>query len=264
MTTPCELILYSDSKAKTDRAAQLILKEAKRLEKKYNYFNNSSYLSQINQRLVDELDAETKDILQRAKKYYTATNGVFDVTVATIKDLFRQTSTVEELQREKATLMPYVGCEHFTIKRDKISFDNTFTKIDLGGLVKEYAVDRGAKILKKHKIDAGLINFGGDIYALGKKPNGEKFKIGISDPSDKKRHISYFELEDQALTTSASYERNYTISGQTFSHIIDTGRSSTKPLSVTVISGNCVESGVYSTALMLEPGLPTEHQIFII
>ncbi len=264
MTTPCELTLYSNSKSKADTIAQLILKEAKRLEKKYNYFDADSYLSQINQRLTNGLDSETKNILQRTKQYYKATDGVFDVTVATIKDIFREASSIEVLEQQKAALMPYVGCEHFSIKREKIHFDNDFTKIDLGGFVKEYAIDQAVKILRKHKIKAALINFGGDIYALGKKPTGEKFKVGISDPTDKQKHIKQFELEDQALTTSASYERNYTIAKQTFSHIIDTGNSATKPLSVTVISNNCVESGVYSTSLMLEPTLTTAHQTFIV
>lgn len=58
MTTPCEVILYADIKVKADTVAQDILKEVKRLEKKYNYYDDTSFLSQINLRHINELDVE--------------------------------------------------------------------------------------------------------------------------------------------------------------------------------------------------------------
>ncbi|MGB6019902.1 MAG: FAD:protein FMN transferase, partial [Sulfurimonadaceae bacterium] len=247
MSTPCELILYADEKTKADSGAEAVLLEAKRLEKKYNYYRADSLLSQINDRSVQELDAESKQILQRAKQYYTLTDGIFDITVATIKELYKTEEMLEALEAKKAALLPYIGCEHFTIKRDKILFDNPYTKIDLGGFVKEYAVDRAVQLLKKRKFSTALINFGGDIYAIGKKPDGKKFMIGIKDPQDPKRYAMEVALEDQALTTSASYERNYTVETQTFSHIIAKTEPASKAQSVSVISHSCVESGIYST-----------------
>jgi len=264
MSTPCEVLLYCDDPLKAEEVAKSILLEAKRLEKKYNYFDETSLLSQINTRKTQDLDAETKGLLQRAKQYYTATHGVFDITVATIKDLYRKLKDVQQLQKEIIHLKPYVGCEHFVIKRQKIIFDNPYTKIDLGGFVKEYAVDQTVKIVKKAKITSALINFGGDIYALGNKPNGEPFTIGIKDPADPTRHARTVALHDQALTTSASYERNYTVDTQTFSHIISTTTAVPLSGSVTVIASNCVESGVFSTALMINKNIPTNNSVIFL
>ncbi len=255
MTSPCEVTLFSDTKEKADKVAKDILSEAKRLEKKYNYFDSNSFLWQINERKKNQLDAESKSLFKLTKHYYKVTEGVFDVTIATIKDLYITQKTTLSLLREKTVLLQYVGCEHFEIKKDKIYFDNEFTKIDLGGFVKEYAVDRAVKIVKKNKIKSALINFGGDIYALGRKPNGEKFKVGIKDPKDKTIHAKFIEIENQALTTSASYERNYQIEDKNYSHIISKEESKNKPLSVTVISESCIKSGVYSTSLMINPDL---------
>ena len=263
MSTPCELIIYETQKIRADEVAKLVVLETKRLEKKYNYYNKSSYLSLINARQEHQLDQESKMLLQRAKKYYSLTDGIFDITTATLKDLFLSETLLSELTQKRANLLSFVGCEHFKIKKNKIIFDNEYTKIDLGGFVKEYAVDRATIIVKNKKIKSALINFGGDIYAVGKKPNGERFKIGIKDPHNHEKHIEYVEIEEQALTTSATYERNYTIEKKTFSHIISKNEHIKTPYSVTVISSTCVDSGVYSTALMIDPNLKHDKKVII-
>lgn len=264
MTTPCEVTLVTTDKQRAEACAKAILAEAKRLEKKYSYYDPQSYLSKINQRRSDAIDTETKAILQRAGEFYRATNGIFDITVATLKALYVSTSDNADLAQKKAELMPYVGCEHFSLKKRSIVFDNPHTKIDLGGYVKELAVDRAAGIARRHGIPAALINFGGDIYALGCHEDGSKFRVGIKDPSDPTRHIAFFELENEALATSASYERNYTVGGTTHSHIISTRNDSTPPLSATVIASTCVACGVFATALMIDPALPTPYDPYLV
>ena len=264
MNTPCELILYSNEKLNSNSAAQAVLLEVKRLEKKYNYYDDDSILSKINSRSIQTLDNETKNILQRAKKYYKLTNGVFDITIATIKELYRNEKNVDEFKLKKEKLEPFLGCEHFNIKRDKITFDNQFTKIDLGGFVKEYAVDRAVTVLKKHKISSALVNFGGDIYALGLKPDGNKFSVGIKDPKDLNSFATEVLLLNEALTTSASYERNYNIGSKTYSHIISKKEPIVSPNSVSVISNNCVESGVYSTSIMIDTTIKTLNKTIVL
>jgi thiamine biosynthesis lipoprotein len=264
MSAPCELIIYAKEKNQADSAAKAVLLETKRLEKKYNYYKTDSLLSQLNSRLTQEIDSETKNILQRAKQYYQLTNGVFDITIATIKELYRNEKNVEEFNSKKEKLKPFIGCEHFSIKRNKIIFDNKYTKLDLGGFVKEYAVDRAVVVLKKHKITSALINYGGDIYALGNKPDDTKFTIGIKNPQDLNSYALQVSLENQALTTSASYERNYTIGSTTYSHIISKDESTQTPNSVSIVSHNCVESGVYSTSMMIDKEIKTSNRVIIL
>ena len=264
MTTPCEVLLFCDDKKRADETAQAVLREAKRLEKKYNYFAADSYLSALNSRERDDLDPETQNLLQRAVQYYRLTAQVFDITLATIKDLYRSQTSLETLHEAKERLLPFVGCEHFQIKKKRLSFDNPYTKIDLGGFVKEYAVDQAVKIIQKAKIASALVNFGGDIYALGKKPDGQKFRVGIKDPKNPKEFILFEEIENEALTTSASYERYVTIEGASFSHILSKEEQTQTPSSVTVISKNCVESGVFSTALMVNPDIVTKNRVIVL
>ena len=264
MSTVCELVIFENDKSRADLAAHNVLKTTMELEKKYNYYSPDSYLSKINNREVNTLDNQTKTLLKRASSYYTKTDKTFDITIATLKNLYTTHSSIDRLEKEKELLMPYVGCEYFEIQRDKIKFDNAYTKIDLGGFVKEYSVDMAVKVLQKHKIKSALVNFGGDIFALGVKPNGQKMKIGIKDPHNPSEFYQFVEIEDEALTTSASYERNYTIGEEVYSHIIAKESKTQTPLSVSVISKSCVESGVYSTSLMINPQLKNPHKVITI
>jgi thiamine biosynthesis lipoprotein len=263
MTSPCELHIYSNDDIKSRNIAKKILTMAKELERKYNFYNPNSYLSALNQRKVDSIDTQTKDLLTRAKLFYSKTNGIFDITMGTLTKS-RKLETIEEVEKEVNNLTPYLGADHFKIKKNRLIFDNPYTLIDLGGFVKEFAVDQAVKIVKKEKINSALINFGGDIYALGSKPNGTPFSIGIKNPQNPNEYLTDAQISNQALTTSASYERNHKVEDRLFSHIISTSKSQQKVLSATVISSSVIESGVFSTALMIEPTIPTKLKNILI
>jgi thiamine biosynthesis lipoprotein len=246
MTTHCELQIYCNNKSVADSCAKDILYECKRLEKKYNYYSDHSYLHSINTRETNVLDNETKNLLRLSKHYYKETNGIFDVTIATLKNI--------NIEKEK--LLQATGCEHFKIKKDKIIFTNDYTKIDLGGFVKEYSVNRAIKIIKKYKITSALVNFGGDIYAHGRKPNNTKFIVGIKNPKFTNENIINIEIENKALTTSALYERE--------GHILSKNKLNSDILSATVISNCCIKSGVYSTSFIASKNLDIKLDHFLI
>ena len=254
MSTPCEVHIYTHERDKAREVAKEILAATKALEQKYNYYASDSLLHLLNERKENALDAQTKDILAHAKDFYDRTNTFFDISLATIKPLYNA-PTLELFYTQREALLPYVGCEHFSIKKNKLVFDNPFTKLDLGGFVKEYAVDKATQILRKRKIEAALINFGGDIYALGHKPNGEKFKIGIKDPQNPAKHLCFVELYNEAIATSAGYERNFKIEGKEFSHILSRQAMQREFTSLSVLAPSALESGVYATSLNIDASL---------
>jgi len=240
MSTPCEIHLYSQNKNLSDSCAKDIMIECKRLEQKYNYYDENSYLSELNKRKTNILDSETKILLSSAKQYYKKTNKIFDITLCTIK--------------EDSTLAQYVGCDKFDIKKNKLYFTNEYTKIDLGGFVKEYSVNQAIKIIKKYKITSALVNFGGDIFALGKKPDNSKYNIAITNPKDKEQILFGIEISNQALTTSALYERA--------GHILSLEELNKNILSVTVVSNCTIKSGVYSTSYMISDDIKTSCDVY--
>ena len=242
MTTSCEVQLYCNDKTISNNCIKDIMLECKRLEQKYNYYDKDSYLNKLNNRTTNILDSETKSLLSSAKQYYKKTNTIFDITICTIKD--------------DSTLSDYIGCDKFNIKKNKLYFSNEFTKIDLGGFVKEYSVNQAIKIIKKYKIKSALVNFGGDIFAHGTKPNNEKFEIAITNPINKQESLFTISISNQALTTSALYERE--------DHILSKNRLNKNILSATVVSNCCIKSGVYSTSYIVSDKIKTNEDVYLI
>lgn len=254
MTTPCRVKLYTDNESTANECFEEIKANTLRLEKKYNFFDHKSYLHrEINTRKRNtlRLDKETLDVLTQVRTLSENTKGIFDITVGTIKSCYRQ-NTLDEVESCLKKKKTFMGLESWWIKDKKLHTKHKQTLFDLGGVIKEYAVDEAAKIAKKYKIPATLINYGGDIFAYGHKPDGETFTIGIKNPKNPKENIAILPLENQALTTSANYERNKKIEGKEFSHIIGEKTNQAGIISSTIISDSALTSGVYSTVFMLD------------
>ena len=79
-------------------------------------------------------------------------------------------------------------------------------QLDLGGIGKEYAVDRLGEMLTKEAQAQGLslfglINLGGDVVALGKRPDGRPWQLGIQHPRKPGAVLATLDLSGQALAT---------------------------------------------------------------
>jgi len=238
-----------------------------RLEKKYNFYNRASYLSrEINNRQKNTitLDLETFNVLTQVRALSEATKGVFDITVGTLKSCYKL-ATIEEVEACIAKKRPYTGLDAWSLKDRKLHFRSKQTRIDLGGVIKEYAVDEAAKIAKKCKIQAALINYGGDIFSYGLKSDGAPFAIEITHPQNPAENIIVLPLNNQAMTTSANYARNRQIEGTSFSHIIgEKADSAGIIISSTVISDSVLTSGIYSTVFMLDMEIDIPEQMGVV
>ena len=260
MTTPCEVQVYSQSAQLANRLAKRIEKNSKRLEKKYNFFSPDSFLSQLNNRSQSEIkiDAETHTVLTQVRKLSEHTQGLFDITTGTLKHCTKLDS-IEKVEFCQRDLKQYMGPDCWQLNKESILFHNDKVKLDLGGVIKEVAVDQAGQLAKEAGLSA-LINFGGDIYVNGNKPNGDAFNVAIKNPKDTSQHIAVVQLSNQGLTTSAHYERSTLVQGKSYSHIIDARKLAeinTEPmiLSATAISDSVLTSGLMTTALMIDPSL---------
>jgi thiamine biosynthesis lipoprotein len=104
-----------------------------------------------------------------------------------------------------------------------------------------------------------LINFGGDVRALGAKPDGSPWQIGIQDPRQLDQCFATLSLIQGALATSGDYERFFELDGQRYCHILNptTGMPVSYWRSVTVLAPLTSAAGATSTIAMLlqEKGL---------
>ncbi len=253
-TTLCELQLESDCELSANILADDILFHAKRLETNYSYFNENSELYQINHRDQNSLHVsdEFAGLLQLALFYSEITNGAFDVAMA---------GTLKDKRENYELIIPFASSACMKIDGNILTFSNSITKIDFGGLVKEYAVDQSMLILQLAGITSALVNFGGDIAVIG-TCEGEKWSIGIQDPLNEHENIEIIKLETSSLCTSGHSKRYKEIDGKRFSHIITLEKNDLKQISI--IAPTTIDAGVWSTALLANPELQLPNHIKIV
>ena len=146
-----------------------------------------------------------------------------------------------------------VGYEKIIINGSIVTVP-TEMEIDLGAVAKGYASDAVLQILDENKIESALINLGGNVYVLGRKPDNTKWKVGIQNPVDKDKMICTLAIENKAVITSGNYERCFEMDGKKYWHIIDpkTGYPADNGIiSATVIGDSGLDCDALSTALFV-------------
>ena len=126
--------------------------------------------------------------------------------------------------------------------------------IDFGGIAKGYASKIAGDIFANRKIKSALINLGGNVYAIGKKPDGSLWNVAVNSPDDSQKYLGILSLSDKAVITSGGYERYFEKEGVIYHHIIDpsTGypaRSGAQ--SVTIVSDDPTLADALSTAIFV-------------
>ncbi|MEZ9652701.1 FAD:protein FMN transferase [Vibrio lentus] len=295
MTVPCEVQILSIDLANFPKTtAKVIANEieqnTRRLEDKYNFYCDDSWLTQyINQRASCdvELDPESAEVFQYLDRFSQLTFDTFDTTVGSIKHLLKKkpkmlhshafqalSSALGKQSWELQGTMDQKGDVDrqravdlqgtLVLQRTRLHVPDSRTRFDFGGVIKEYAVDQAVAIGKQLGATSMLVNFGGDIYALGTKPDGSAFNIAVLDPRDNKTPFFAVPLTNAALTTSAHSERQVQFGDKTTSHILSKQDVEKKIMSVTAIASSTLEAGVLSTSLTLNPKISVPEDSAVI
>jgi len=258
MGSPCEVLQEAPSRLRAERLTRVAAHEALRIERKFSRYRDDNIIARINsaQGRTLEVDSETANLLDYADHCYRLSEGLFDITSGVLRRAWRfdgsdnlpSKQTVEQL-------LPHIGWHKVRWERPCITLQPGM-EIDLGGLGKEYAVDRSALLLQQH-IDSGMvINFGGDIFVSGPRQSGEAWSVAIDDPAASgSDSVGQIRLSRGGLTTSGDARRFLLKDNIRYSHILNpkTGWPvPDTPRSVTVIADTCLEAGVLSTFAMLQ------------
>jgi thiamine biosynthesis lipoprotein len=268
MTVPCELILYESQFTTAQALAQQIIGRTKALENKYNFHNPDSWLNQtINQRSDQQvtLDEECTAILKQVRQLSVMTNGLFDITVGSLSHAAKSQPN-KPLHELKTELQSAMGINSWHLDKHTLLFNDPRSCLDLGGVIKEFAVDEAGKIAQQAS-GGSLISFGGDMRINGRKPDETPFHIGVRDPENKDQLLLSIAVEDASVATSGNYERKTRFANEDKEHIIATTTESVSDiLSSTVIAEDTLTAGIYSTALMLNPAtaLPDDIQQILV
>ncbi len=235
--------------------------EIKRIEEKFtdykpSPFNQINDCAGINPCVVDE---ETFNLVQQSIKISEDSNGIFDISYASVGHPWRIAKTegfvLSALERNK--LKQYIDYKKIKLnkKEKSIYLPHKKMRIGLGGIGKGYAVDSAFKLCKH----AGLYNFyvngSGDIRVHSNENAPRAWKIGIRNPlsSDPSKSIGIIQMTNGAIATSGGYiQKINNHDNKADHHIIDSssGRSREEVISSTVIAKDALDADVIATILM--------------
>lgn len=259
MGTVCEVKALGREASKLESAVTLAFKEIARLEQVMSTYRPDSEVSELN-RLGGprprRCSADLMEILRLSRVYSSRTGGAFDVTVGPLIKLWdiRGEGSIPEDIRISSTLES-VGFEHLHLNESSrtVSFGAEGMALDFGGIGKGYALDRAADVLKESGVEAALLNFGGNILAVGAPPGKTAWIIDVSDPGQPQRNVATLRVRDAAVSTSSQFERSKKTGGRRIGHILDpqSGRPVEFEGSVTVIARTATEADALSTALFV-------------
>ncbi len=168
-------------------------------------------------------DPRTVSLLKKALHYGELSGGAFDITLgkaAALWDFHAESPKVPSAEAVKEAL---VGVDYRAVKidGDVVTLENPGAEITLGGIGKGYVADRAAEHLEDLGVTSAIVNFGGNIIAIGDK-DGEPFQIGIEKPfTEQGEIIGSVAAADATVVTSGIYERGFEADGTYYHHILD-------------------------------------------
>ncbi|MEI6166188.1 MAG: FAD:protein FMN transferase [bacterium] len=275
MGTVCQLQFQTDSTAASNAFITQVTSWVSGFEAKFSRFRPDSLIARINAAAglgAVDLDEESESLFALCDWFHWSTHGVFDPAALPLISLWDYHLPHTTLPDEAAVHSALALCGWKKIQRQKGSFalPEKGMGIDVGGIGKEYAVDRVFEMANQAGIQNVLVNFGHDLRVQGEPPETGPWRIGLEDPNDPGRCWGGVVIRNRAVTTSGNYARKVTINGETFGHILDprSGRPVNNGCqSVSVIAPTCTEAGILSTTAFIlggaagQPFLDSYYQV---
>jgi thiamine biosynthesis lipoprotein len=256
------VITYKVFGERPEEALAAAKRETARLEGILSCYKPDSEISRINKsagKKYEVVSSDTYEVLARAKEFSEICKGCFDITIGPLVDLWREAKaelkapTNDRLQRT----LPLIDYNDLRLDSSKhtVMLKNKGQSIDLGGIGKGYAAEKVLEVLKDCGIISAFTNFGGNVAAIGSKPDRTPWRIGIQHPRQVNKLVGVLSIRGKSVVTSGDYQR-YFIGGDgnRYHHILDpaTGYPAASGLiGATVITANSMEADALSTMLFV-------------
>ncbi len=256
MDTKMTIKVYGENAAEAAKMAKARLLS---LDALLSPTKKGSDVERLNRRAGEDvaIALETMRVLELAEKTGEETAGALDITIAPLLRLWGFLGGAHHLptKEEIEAAQNFTGKDKLTL--DKVAgtarlADNS--SIELGAVAKGFAGEIAASELKAYGVRSAILDLGGNIEVIGKKINGEPWRIGIRNPFGEPL-IGTLSLTDSAVVTSAIDQRFFQDrAGNRYWHILDpaTGAPAASGIaSVSIVSAAGGRADALSTALFV-------------
>ena len=257
--TVTSIVGYAASGEEFDNTKNYIFSELEKYHHLYDIYNLHDGIANIKtineSRSPVKVDGDIINLIEYGKNIYSLTDGKTNIALGAVLSIWRDC-------REDGTRLPEMSelisaSEHcnpddiITDRKNRTVFlaDEKMSR-DVGAIAQGYAAEMIAESLREKGISGYLISIGGNVCAVGAKPDGKQWTVGIEDPFGE-GFSEIVSVCDVSVVTSGSYQRYFELDGVRYHHIIDpdTLFPENRFVSVTVISGNSALADALSTAL---------------
>ncbi len=257
MGTRVSVDLWHENEERGRELVQTVLAEYRRIDERMSTYKDDSELTRVNRDAATmpvPVSDELFELLQRALQLSDASEGAFDITYESVGYLYdfrlAERPSADDIERRLAA----INHEHVQLDpaARTVSFAQPGVRVNLGGIAKGYAVERGATLLRAAGVEYAMLNAGGDTRVVGDR-RGQPWIIGIRHPRVADAVVTRLPLEDEAISTSGDYERFFEEGGRRYHHILNpsTGEPTQGILSVTVIGPDATLTDGLSTAVFV-------------
>ena len=252
MDTVMSLTVYDGTQQQLEEAEQLI----KKLDSMLSATDASSETSRINSSggKAVEVSEQTLYLTRRSIALAESTGGALDITLTPVIRAWGFLGGDHRVpsDTELSSLLEKVDYSKIETGSDTVTLPDGM-EISFGAVAKGYTGDLLMELFQSQGIGSAIVTLGGNVQALGLKPDGSKWNVAIQDPFGEGT-MAMLKVENKAVVTSGGYERYFEQDGETYWHIIDpaTGKSAKSGLvSVTIVCGSGTTADGLSTALFV-------------
>lgn len=255
--TRVALTVYADTQEKAQKAAAIVLADLDRLHGKLHTWQRTSTLFQLNQALAEGKtvtpDDELAGLIRQAQRFSDWSDGLFDPAVGRLVAVWgfqadKYASVLPDRERLTRLVAAKPGMNDLQWQGRLLISRKPEIALDFGGMAKGWALDRARLLLKQDGISSALVNIGGNVIAIGQRPDGSPWRIGIQHPRKNEAMAVVALADGEAVGTSGDYQRRFTVAGKQHCHLIDPrdGNSECRKQAVTVLMPASAEAGVRS------------------
>ncbi len=260
MGTVAELGVVSHDPLRAQAAIDAAYDELRRVERLMTNYSVSSDIGRANldaARRAVPVSRETAAVVREALAWAEASGGSYDPAIGKAIDLWDVKS--RRVPPTAGQYEPLAGRRlHHAVELTRaagepaLRFAHADAKLDLGGIAKGYGIERAVETLRAFGVENGLVNIGGDLYAMGHNAEGKPWRVGVQSPTDPDGLVAEFEVSDESVATSGDYMRYFDYEGRRYHHILDPFTASPRLVrahSLTVRAAGCMLADVAATTV---------------
>jgi thiamine biosynthesis lipoprotein len=252
--------IHHPDRAYAERLVRDCLSEVRRLEQQFSLYRTDSAICALNRAgILVSPDPDMVALLRASLHFADLTGGAFDPTVQPLWSLYADHFSSDQPDPEGppkerlAEVLLKVDRRGLLVGADRVALVTHGAAVTLNGIAQGYATDRVVEMLRKAGLSTTLVDMG-EIRAIGTRPGGAPWQVGLADPDQPGAFTEMIDLADRAVATTAGAGFRFDRNGR-FTHLFDpaTGRSPKLYRTISVIAPTATEADALSTAFSLMP-----------